>query len=106
MTAIPSQRQQCAVYDWCTAVGRGHRTHVSKPHIFRTADLSMLQVSLTAEDQHAPVVHLEAAFGPGEVLMEITELEPAEAVELAGLLLRLARTAHVDNAREAHDNTR
>lgn len=106
MAGIPSQRQQCAVHEWCTAVGRGHRAHVSKPHVFTTAQDATLQVSLTAEDRQAPVVHLQAAFALGDPLMEITELEPAEAVELAGLLLRLARTAHVHSDREAHDNTR
>ncbi|HEU4512171.1 MAG TPA: hypothetical protein VFR87_03610 [Nocardioidaceae bacterium] len=106
MAGIPSQRQQCVVYAWCTAVGRGHRTHVSKPLVFRTAQDPVLQVSLTAENQHAPFVHLEAAFASGEALMEIAELEPAEAVELAGLLLRLARTGHADSGREAHDNAR
>ncbi len=106
MTGIPSQRRRCAVYDWCTTVGTGHRTHVSKPHVFRTAGGATLQVSVTAEDHGAPAVHLEAGFGPGEALMEITELEPAEAVELAGLLLRLARTAQADTDTEAHDNTR
>jgi hypothetical protein len=70
---------------------------VSQPHVLRTAHDATLQVSLTAENRHEPVVHLEAALGRADVLLEIADLDPAEAVELAGVLLRLARTAHIED---------
>lgn len=105
MAAIPSQRQRCAVHEWCTSAGRGHRTHVSQPHVLTTVGEAILQVSLTAEDEQKPVIHLEAAFAPGQVLMEISDLEPAAAIELAGLLLRLARTAHIGSDQGARNNT-
>ncbi len=52
-----------------------------------------LRVSLSAEDEQEPVVDVEVAFDPGGPLMQLAELEAPEAVELAGVFLRLARIA-------------
>lgn len=100
MADIPSQRQRCATYEWCTATVRGHRSHVGEVHRLATARGTRLRVSLMAEDQHDPVVVIEAAFHRDNPLLEVAELEPAEAVELAGMFLRLARVGHGAEARE------
>lgn len=94
MAAVPSRRQQCPTHAWCTSVGRGHRTHVGEVQVITTSQRTRLRLSLVAENDNPPVVHIEATFAAEEPLMEIAELAPAEAVQLAGILLRLARSAH------------
>lgn len=97
MAGIPSQRRRCATYDWCTAATRGHRVHTSESQTLTAATGVRLRVSLCAEDDREPFVHIEASFGPDEPLLEIAELDPAEALELAGMFLRQARQGHASH---------
>lgn len=98
---IPSQRQRCRLYDWCTAPGR-HAVHVGEVRTLITGTGRRLRVSLTADDDAAAVLAVEVGLRDGQPLLEIVDLEPAEAVELAGVLLRLARTA--DSSRHPQDH--
>ena len=90
---IPTQRRRCASWDWCTVPAAGHRVHVGEVHVVKTLQGTELRISLNADAEHPPVVHLEAAFVPGGTPMEVTELDATEALELAGVFLRLARIA-------------
>jgi hypothetical protein len=93
---IPPQRHRCPVHDWCTTAGHGHRAHVGEAHVLSTERGTEFRVSLTAEDDEPPLVHVEAALNGDGPLMEVAELDAAEALELAGFLLRLARVAQVE----------
>jgi len=90
---IPPQRHRCTTHEWCVERGQGHQTHAGEAQVLTTARGTEIRVSLMAEGDEAPVVHMEAAFDRGGPLMELAELDAAEAVELAGFLLRLARVA-------------
>ena len=91
--SIPPQRRVCATYDWCMASGQRHQTHVGEVHTVGTSRGTEVRVSLSAHNDEDPLVELEVAFEPGGPAMEVAQLDPAEAVELAGCFLRLARTA-------------
>lgn len=104
MTPIPSQRQRCDVFDWCTASGRRHEQHVGEVRILVTETGRRLRVSLTAEGDAPPRLAVELSFRDDQPLLEVVELEPAEAVELAGMLLRLARTAHTARHPQDHNH--
>jgi hypothetical protein len=93
---IPPQRQRCPMHDWCTTAGHGHRAHVGEAHVLTAERGTEFRVSLSAEDDEPPLVQVEAAFDSGGPLMEVAELDAAEALELAGFLLRLARVAQVE----------
>jgi hypothetical protein len=69
--------------------------------VLTTARGIEFRVSLSAEDDAAPVVQMEAAFDRSGPHMELAELDAAEAVELAGFLLRLARVAQVTRSDSA-----
>ena len=101
MTAIPSPQQRCIVHEWCTVLRPGHRTHIGEVHLLATSRGTRLRVSLVAEDRSEPFVHLEAAFHAEGPLLEVAELDPAEAVELAGMFLRLARVGRGTGPTEA-----
>jgi hypothetical protein len=92
---IPPQRHRCTRHEWCLARGQGHKVHLGEVHVLSTANGTELRVSLNAEGDQDPVVHVEATFESGGPLMELAELGAAEAVELAGFLLRLARAAQM-----------
>lgn len=97
---IPSQRHRCRLYDWCTTAGR-HDVHVGEVRTLVTENGRRLRVSLTAEGDGPPVLAVEVGLRENQPLLEVVELEPVEAVELAGVLLRLARTA--DSSRHRQD---
>jgi hypothetical protein len=90
---IPPQRHRCPAYEWCVERREGHSVHVGEVHVLTTSRGIEIRVLLSATEAHAPVVQIEAALEKGGPLMELTELDAAEAVELAGFLLRLARVA-------------
>ncbi|HSE09476.1 MAG TPA: hypothetical protein VLB29_12490 [Nocardioidaceae bacterium] len=94
--SIPPQRHRCPVHEWCTEAGPVHEAHVGEVHVLTTARGLEFRVSLNAEGDAAPVVQMEAAFERSGPLMDLAELDPAEALELAGFLLRLARVAEVE----------
>ena len=91
--SIPPQRRSCATYDWCTASGQRHHSHVGELHVLDTSGGTELRVSLSAQEREEPRLELEVAFQPGGPSMEVAALDAAEAVELAGVCLRLARIA-------------
>jgi hypothetical protein len=93
---IPPQRQRCPVHDWCTTSGHGHHTHVGEAHVLAAERGTEFRVSLSADGDDPPLVQVEAALDSGGPLMEVAELDAAEALELAGFLLRLARVAQVE----------
>lgn len=93
---VPPQRHRCSVHEWCRTAGPAHRSHVGEAQVLTTSRGTEFRVTLSAEGHEAPVVQVEAAFDSGGPLMEVTELDAAEAVELAGFLLRLARVAQVE----------
>lgn len=93
---IPPQRHRCPVHGWCTTAGQGHRTHVGEAQVLTTDRGTEFRVTLSAEDHGPPLVQIEATFDSGGPPMEVAELDAAEAVELAGFLLRLARVAQVE----------
>lgn len=93
---IPPQRHRCLVHEWCTTAGPGHRTHVGEVHVLTTERGTELRVALTAEDRERPVVQFEAVLDEDGPPMEVADLDAAEAVELAGFLLRAARVAQVE----------
>jgi hypothetical protein len=90
---IPPQRHRCPKHDWCTVPGHGHQTHVGEARVLTTSRGTEIRVSLTAEGNQEPILQMEAAFESGTPMMELAALDPVEAVELAGFLLRLARVA-------------
>jgi hypothetical protein len=92
---IPPQRHRCPRHDWCTVPVRGHQAHAGEARVLTTSRGVEIRVSLTAEGDQEPVLQMEAAFESGTPMMELAEMEPVEAVELAGFLLRLARVAQV-----------
>ena len=102
MAGIPSQRRHCTTYEWCTAATRGHRVHTSEGQTLTAATGVRLRVSLTAEDHREPFVLIEASYGAEEPLLEIAVLDPAEALELAGMFLRQARQAHTGQQSRQH----
>jgi hypothetical protein len=75
--------------------------HVGETQVLTTARGIEFRVSLSAEDGADPVVQIEAAFDRSGPHMELAELDAAEAVELAGFLLRLARVAQVTRSGSA-----
>ena len=93
---IPPQRHRCLVHDWCTTAGHGHRTHLGEPQVLTTDRGTEFRVTLSAEDHDPPLVQVEARFERGGPPLEVAELDAAEAVELAGFLLRVARVAQVE----------
>lgn len=95
------QRHGCPVHEWCGESAAGHRSHVGEVHVLTTSRGLEFRVSLNAEGDGAPVVQLEAAFESSGPLMDLAELDPAEALELAGFLLRLARVAEVERTGSA-----
>lgn len=90
---IPSQRHMCPAYEWCVERAPGHREHVGEVRVLTTSRGHEVRVSLSADYEQEPVVQIEAALNRGGPVMEVAELDAAEAVELAGFLLRLARVA-------------
>ena len=92
---IPPQRHRCTKHEWCVSRGQGHRVHVGEAQLLTTSRGTEIRVSLSAEDDEEPIVHLEAAFERGGAVMELAELAAPEAIELAGFLLRFARVAQV-----------
>lgn len=90
---IPSQRHRCPTYEWCTERAAGHKDHVGEIQVLTTAQGHEIRVSLIATGDKQPVVQVEASFDHPTPMMEVAEMDPAEAVELAGFLLRLARVA-------------
>jgi len=99
--SIPPQRHRCPVHDWCTEPSHGHRVHVGEMHVLTTARGIEFRVSLSAEGDADALVQIEAAFDRSGPHMELAELDAAEAVELAGFLLRLARVAQVTRSGSA-----
>lgn len=95
--AIPPQRNRCLVHAWCTATTPRHRVHTGGNVLLTTARDVELRVALTAEDDQPPVVTLEASFESAGPLMQLAELEVAEALELAEVFQRLARAARIDS---------
>jgi hypothetical protein len=93
---IPPQRHRCPVHDWCTTAGHGHKAHVGEAHVLSAERGTEFRLSLSAEGDQPPLVQIEASFDSGGALMEVAELDAAEALELAGFLLRLARVAQVE----------
>ena len=91
--SIPPQRRACATYDWCMASGPRHDAHLGEVHTVDTSRGTQMRVSLSAHNDEEPLVELEVAFEPGGPAMEVAQLDAAEAVELAGIFLRLARVA-------------
>lgn len=91
--SIPPQRHRCSRHRWCLARGQGHQVHRGEAHLLTTSLGTEIRVSLSAEGDAEPVVHLEAALDRGGAMLELAELEPAEAVELAGFLLHLGQDA-------------
>jgi hypothetical protein len=91
---VPSQRNRCRVYEWCTASGR-HKVHTGDAVVVATARGVKLRIALHAEGREAPVVQLETAFTPAGALLEIAELEPAEARHLSEVLDRMSSMAKV-----------
>lgn len=102
MAVIPSQRRRCATYAWCTVPSRRHRVHTGEGQTLVASTGARLRVSLSAENGQDPAVQLEASYGPDEPMLEIADLTPAEAVELAGIFLRLARDAHAEHQPNHH----
>ncbi len=102
MAGIPPQRRRCATYDWCTVAARGHRVHTGEGQTLALSSGARLRVSVVAENGGEPFVDLEGSFGPDGPLLEIAELAPAEALELAGMFLRQARQAHVQQQSNHH----
>ena len=90
---IPPQRGHCPTFPWCSGSEAAHRVHVGELHVLNTTRGAELRVSLNAEDDQPPRVHLEATFDTSGPAMDLAELDPTEAVELAGVFLRLARIA-------------
>lgn len=90
---IPPQRHRCPSYEWCTERTPGHKDHVGQIQLMTTSRGQELRVSLTATRDNAPTVLIEATLDPHGPMMEVAEMDPAEAVELASFLLRLARVA-------------
>ena len=99
--SIPPQRHRCPTHDWCSEPGQGHRVHVGEMHVLTTARGIEFRVSLSAEGEDDPLVQMDAAFERFGPHMELAELDAAEAVELAGFLLRLARVAQVTRSGSA-----
>lgn len=90
---IPPQRRRCPTYEWCDERSPGHRVHVGEAKVLPTSHGREIRVSVTANAGQEPVVIVEGAFDHGGPHMEVAELDPAEAIELAGFLLRLGRVA-------------
>jgi hypothetical protein len=95
MARIPSQRNRCTKHAWCVARSHGHPVHQGAPQSLTTSAGTELRLSLSAEDDDAPTVLLEATFESGGAMLEIAELDVPEAIELAEFLLRLAGTTQV-----------
>jgi len=93
--AIPPQRNRCRMHVWCTATTRRHRVHTGEAFLLTTVRGVELRVALTAENDQPPVVTLEASFETSGPLMQLAELEVAEALELAEVFQRLARAARI-----------
>lgn len=93
---IPPQRHRCTKHQWCLARVQGHHVHVGEVHLLTTARGTEIRVSLNAEEDAEPVVHMEATFDRGGAMMELAELEATEAIELAGYLMSLGRVAQVE----------
>ena len=98
---IPPQRHRCPIYEWCEERTPGHRVHVGEAHVVNTSRGTELRVSVTANAHHGPVLLVEGAFNHGGPMMELTELDPQEAVDLAELFLRLAHVAR-ESRRQVH----
>lgn len=90
---IPSQRHRCPTYEWCTERISGHKDHVGEAQVLTTSRGHEIRVSLVAGPDEEPTVQVEASFDHPTPMMEVAEMDAAEAVELAGFLLRLAREA-------------
>lgn len=90
---IPAQRRRCATHGWCTVSGQGHVVHAGELHTVTNAEGTEIRIFLTAERDDDPVVRVEIAYGPTGPGLEVMDLDPTESVGLAGVLLRLARTA-------------
>lgn len=98
--AVPAQRRRCTVHDWCTTPGGDHRVHGGALRTFTNSEGTEVRVLLTADGHEEPVVRIEVAYGPAGPGLEVMNLDTTEAVELAGVLLRLARTGHAHPAEE------
>lgn len=94
MWVVPPQGRRCPTHEWCTLSSDGHHSHIGDVHVIGTALRSQVSLSLDAREG-ASVVRVQT--GP----TGLVALEPAEAVELAGVLLRLARTAQETRRPEA-----
>jgi hypothetical protein len=92
---VPTQRRRCPRHTWCNQRGQGHSAHEGEVQVLATAHGTAIRLSLTADDDDAPSVHVEASLDEGGPMMDLAELAPAEATDLAGLLLRLARVTQV-----------
>lgn len=96
MSKIPAQRRPCAVHAWCTAPGRDHDLHVGRVHALTSARGTEVRLVLVAEGAAEPHVRVEVAYAPLGPGLEVVELDAAQTLKLAGVLLRMARDAHVD----------
>lgn len=91
--SVPSQRQRCPVYAWCTASSIGHVEHVGEISLITTTRGREVRVNLQAERDNPPGVLVEVTFEEGGPAMQVVTLGAPEALELAGVFLRLARDA-------------
>jgi hypothetical protein len=87
--SVAAQAGRCPVHPWCTVTRRHHRVHTGEEHRLATVSGVELRLTLHAENRHPPVVEIEAALAPSGTLLEVAELEAAQALELAGVLRRL-----------------
>lgn len=91
--SVPSQRQRCPVYSWCIASGTGHIEHIGEVNLITTERGREVRVNLQAERDRTPGVIVEVTFEEGGPGMQVVDLGAPEALELAGIFLRLARDA-------------
>lgn len=97
MGEIPAQRSRCPAHPWCTAPGRDHRVHTGHVHALTSARGTEVRLVMTAEGAAEPHVRVEVAYSPLGPGFDVVELDAAEALELAGVLLRMGRDANVDH---------
>lgn len=100
MGEIPAQRRSCAVHAWCTVPGRGHDLHAGRMYALASARGNEVRLVMTADGAEEPRVRVEVAYGPLGPGMEVAEMDAAEALELAGVLLRMAREANAGHNAE------
>lgn len=82
----------CPVHPWCIVEGP-HEEHTSTGRSVSTVRGREVRVWLVAEADGSPCLHVELAYSPDVPGIDVVDLEPAEAGELAAVLRALVASA-------------